>query len=211
MQNPFRSEQAAFRLVWVAVGYFVLIGIGWRIDRWLGLAVFIVLTVAGIAWIMHRGRRVPPVREAPVASPPNEHRVLVVANETVGGAELLAELRKRAASGRTVVFVVCPALNSHVRRWTSDEDGARAAANDRLAASLLAMRATGLDATGEIGDADPLQAIEDALRTFRPDELVVSTHPPGRSHWLEGDVVERARERFAIPLDHVVVDLHAAR
>lgn len=211
MQNPFRSEQAAFRLVWVTVGYFVLIGVGWKIDRWLGLAVFIVLTGAGIVWIMRRGRRTPPVREAPAASPPNEHRVLVVANETVGGAELLEELRRRAADGRTVVFVVCPALNSHVRHWTSDEDGARSAANERLIASLLTMRAAGLDATGEIGDADPLQAIEDALRTFRPDELVVSTHPPGRSHWLERDVVERARERFAIPLDHVIVDLDAAR
>ena len=211
MQNPFRSEQAAFRLVWVAVGYFALIGIGWKIDRWLGLAVFVVLTAGGIAWIMHRGRRVPPVREAPAASPPNEHRVLVVANETVGGAELLDELRRRAADGRTLVFVVCPALNSQVRHWTSDEDGARAAASERLVASLLAMRATGLDATGEIGDADPLQAIEDALRTFRPDELLISTHPPGRSNWLERDVVERARERFEVPLDHVVVDLGAAR
>jgi hypothetical protein len=209
VQNPFRSEQSAFRLVLVTLGYFVLIGIAWEIDRWLGLAVFVVLSAVGIAWIMHRGRRVPPVRETPAASPPDEHRVLVVANETVGGAELLAELRRRAAGGRTVVFVVCPALNSHVKHWTSDEDAARSAANERLLASLIAMRAAGLDATGEIGDADPLQAIEDALRIFRPDELVVSTHPPGRSHWLERDVVERARERFDIPLDHVVVDLDA--
>ena len=71
------------------------------------------------------------------------------------------------------------------------------------------MRAAGLDATGEIGDGDPLQAVEDAMRTFRPDELVVSTHPPGRSHWLERGVVERAEERFALPLTHVVVDLES--
>jgi hypothetical protein len=51
--------------------------------------------------------------------------------------------------------------------------------------------------------------IEDALRTFRPDELIISTHPPGRSHWLERGVVERARERFALPLTHIVVDLDA--
>jgi hypothetical protein len=105
------------------------------------------------------------------------------------------------------VLVVCPALNSPVRHWVSDEDGARAAAGDRLAASLLAMRAVGLDATGEIGDGDPLLAIEDGIRTFRPDELVVSTHPPGRSHWLERGVVEGARERFDVPITHVVVDL----
>jgi GABA permease len=73
------------------------------------------------------------------------------------------------------------------------------------------MRAAGLDAGGEIGDGDPVQAIEDALRTFRPDELIVSTHPPGRSLWLERAVIERARERFDLPLTHVVVDLDAER
>jgi GABA permease len=71
------------------------------------------------------------------------------------------------------------------------------------------MRSAGLEAEGEIGDGDPLQAIEDALRTFQPDELIVSTHPLGRSHWLERGVVEAARERFALPLTHVIVDLDA--
>ena len=71
------------------------------------------------------------------------------------------------------------------------------------------MRATGLEVEGEVGDGDPIQAIEDAVRTFQPDELIISTHPPGRSHWLERGVVERARERFELPLIHVVVDLDA--
>ena len=71
------------------------------------------------------------------------------------------------------------------------------------------MRAAGLQADGEIGDGDPIQAIEDAIRTFRPDELILSTHPEGRSHWLERGVVEKARERFEIELTHVVVDLGA--
>jgi hypothetical protein len=107
------------------------------------------------------------------------------------------------------VLVVCPALNSPLRHWVSDEDDARAAAQKRLDASLESMRATGLDATGEIGDGDPVQAIEDAVRTFQPDELIISTHPLGRSHWLERGVVEKAGERFQIPLTHVVVDLDA--
>ena len=68
----------------------------------------------------------------------------------------------------------------------------------------------GSTARGEIGDGDPLQAIEDALRTFAPDELVISTHPEGRSNWLERGVVEAARERFDLPVTHVVVDLAAA-
>ncbi len=77
----------------------------------------------------------------------------------------------------------------------------------RLEASLAAMRAAGIEARGEVGDGDPLQAIEDALRTFAPDELVISTHPEGRSNWLERGVVTGARDRFALPVTHVVVDL----
>nr|MBA2298579.1 hypothetical protein [Actinomycetota bacterium] len=54
------------------------------------------------------------------------------------------------------------------------------------------------------------QAIEDALRTFGADEIVISTHPEGRSRWLERDVVSQAMERFDVPITHVVVDLDAA-
>ena len=67
----------------------------------------------------------------------------------------------------------------------------------------------GVQATGEVGDGDPLQAIEDALRTFGADEIVISTHPEGRSNWLERNVVGAARERFDVPITHVVVDLEA--
>jgi GABA permease len=96
-----------------------------------------------------------------------------------------------------------------VRTWTSDEDGARAAAQDRLDASLARLRQDGVQASGEVGDGDPLQAIEDAIRTFQPEEIVISTHPEGRSHWLERNVVGAARDRFDLPITHVVVDLQA--
>jgi GABA permease len=207
VRNPIRSEADAFRFVWVTIGYFGLIVIGSVIDVWVGLGVFVVLTAGALAWILRRGQREAPVRQAPAASPPGEHRILVVANETVGGAVLLEEIRRRSTDRRARVLVVCPALNSPLRHWASDEDGAREAAQLRLDESLAAMRAAGLDATGEIGDGDPIQAIEDAVRTFRPDELIVSTHPLGRSHWLERGVVEKARSRFDVPLTHVVVDL----
>ncbi len=106
---------------------------------------------------------------------------------------------------------MCPALNSPLSHWVSDEDGARASASARLEESLATMRAAGINARGEVGDGDPIQAIEDALRTFEPDEIVISTHPEGRSHWLERDVVSAARARFGLPVTHVVVDLAAAR
>ena len=72
---------------------------------------------------------------------------------------------------------------------------------------LDALDRDGFSATGDIGDGDPMQAIEDGLRVFGANEVIVSTHPPGRSNWLERDVVRRARERFDVPITHVVVDL----
>ena len=51
--------------------------------------------------------------------------------------------------------------------------------------------------------------MEDALRLFGADEIIISTHPEGRSHWLEKGIVDAARERFAVPITHVVVDLEA--
>ena len=107
--------------------------------------------------------------------------------------------------------MVCPALNSPLRHWVSDEDGARAAAQERLQESLWRLGDVAIIARGEVGDADPLQAIDDALRTFGPDEIVISTHPEGRSNWLEKGVVTGARERFDVPITHVVVDLAAER
>ena len=207
MRNPIRSEEDAFRFVLLTIGYFALIVIGSVINVWLGVAVFVALT-AGILWwfVMRRTDAEAPVRQAPAPHAPEHYRVLVVANETVGGAQLLETIRERIAGRDARVLVVCPALNSPLRHWASDEDDARSKAQERLDASLVTMQGAGIQAVGEIGDGDPIQAIEDALRTFRPDELLVSTHPPGKSHWLERGVVEKARERFALPVTHVVVD-----
>jgi GABA permease len=194
MKNPFRTEESAFRFLVLTIAYGALIVIGSKINTWIGLTVFIVETTAVAWWLLTQGRR---------------ERPILVANETVGGAPLLNEIRRRSEGVEEHVLVVVPALNSPLKHWVSDEDGAREAAQQRLEASLAAMRKAGIDASGEVGDGDPLQAIEDALRTFAPDELVISTHPEGRSNWLERGVVEGARERFALPVTHVVVDLNA--
>ena len=207
MRNPFRTEEEAFRFVWLTILYAALIVAGSFIDVWVGLGVFVVETALIIWWIFMRGRGERPIQQAPPPHPEGERRILVVANETVGGAPLLEQIRKRSEGVHENVLVVVPALNSPLKHWVSDEDGAREAAQQRLAASLAAMREAGIDARGEVGDSDPLQAIEDALRTFAPDELIISTHPAERSHWLERGVVVGARERFALPVTHVVVDL----
>ncbi len=211
MRNPFRSEAEAFRFVWLTIGYFALIVIASFINRWLGVAVFLGLSGVVAWWLFSHGDAKETQRQAPAPSPPDEHRILVVANETVGGPELLSEIKERAGDRRARILVVCPALNSPLRHWANDEDQARNEAQQRLEHSVQSMRATGLEVEGEVGDGDPIQAIEDAVRTFQPDELIISTHPPGRSHWLERGVVERARSRFDLPLVHVVVDLDADR
>jgi len=209
MENPFRSEAAAFRFVWLTIGYCGLIVIGSVINVWLGVIVFVVLTAVALWWVLSRGKAEAPVRQAPAASPAGEYRILVVANETVGGSALLTAIREHSEGHRAVILVVCPALNSPLKHWVSDEDAAREAARKRLDDSLAVMRAAGMNAHGEIGDGDPLQAIEDALRTFAPDEVIISTHPEGRSNWLERGVVDGAKQRFDLPVTHVVVDLDA--
>lgn len=207
MGNPLRSEQDAFRFLLLTIGYFVLIVIGALIDVWVGVAVFVLLTI-GIVWLVvsRRGRHESPVPEAPASSPPAEHRVLVVANEAVGSAELLEQLEAHAGGRALRVHVVAPALVSRLEQWTNDDGEARAAAQERLDHSVTALRAAGIEADGELGDESPVQAVEDALRTFHPDELVLATHPAGSASWLEQGVVEEVRERFALPLTHVVVD-----
>lgn len=206
MKNPLRDEASAFRVVFLTLGGAVLVALGAWIDTWLGLAVFLVLVAAALLAI--RGgiqQRRPPAHVVHGRGP--TRRILVVANETVGGGELHALLERKVQGVSEDVLVVCPALNSKLHTWLSDEDGARAAAQERLDTSLARLRAAGIVARGEIGDGDPLQALEDALRVFPADEVVVSTHPPGRSNWLEQGVVEQARLRFDVPVTHVVVDL----
>jgi nucleotide-binding universal stress UspA family protein len=208
MRSPLRTEADAFRFLGIViVGAALIVGAA-SVNTWLGVAVAAVV-VGAISWWYWRQ---PSPGRAPVRMLEHEHerhRILVIANETVGGRVLSEELIKRAAGRDAEILVVAPALNSPLRHWVSDEDGARAAAEERVQASVGNLTQTGLAVRGEIGDGDPLQAIEDALRTFGADEIVISTHPLGRSHWLEQGLVEHARERFASPITHVVVDLTA--
>jgi hypothetical protein len=210
VKNPLRSEADAFQFLLGAVVYFAAIAIAGVINAWAGLAVFIVLT-GGVVWWWYRSRQVVAPRQTASThrGGPGERRILVIANETVGGGPLREQIKQRSSGYETTVLVVSPALNSPLRHWASDEDPARAAAQQRLEASLQRLRENGIEASGEVGDAEPLQAIEDAVRTFGPDEIIISTHPEGRSHWLERGVVIGARERFAVPITHVVVDLEA--
>jgi hypothetical protein len=97
------------------------------------------------------------------------------------------------------VLVVAPALNSWLRHWVSDEDAARSRAQERVAAWLDRFERTGVHAQGRVGDADPLQAIADALPTFPADEIVIAGQSE-RSTRLADELVAGAHRRFRLPV-----------
>jgi GABA permease len=138
------------------------------------------------------------------------YRLLVVSNETVEGDALHELIARRSALQPTQVIVVAPALNNRVGHWVSDEDDARAA-EARLDRALSRLEDAGVRADGWLGDADPLRAIDDALRVFPADALILATHPESQSNWLEHRLVQRARAAFDVPITHLVVDVAAHR
>jgi hypothetical protein len=133
-------------------------------------------------------------------------RLLVIANETLASRDVRDLVTHRAAGRAAEVLVVAPALSGRLAYWASDDSRARRAAEARLRACLDALAADGIAVEGAVGDADPLLALDDALALFRADEVLIATHPPGASCWLERDVVARARARVAAPVHHVVVE-----
>lgn len=213
MHNPLRSEADAFR--WV-----VVIGLGAASVVALTLITRPAIGVAwaaaligfgvGLAWRSSRGSL--PHSVAVSRGGDDKYRMLVVANQTVGGRALLAEIENRARGRRNEILVVTPALTgSRAEHWASDVDEAMELARQRMELSLLAIQESGLRARGQVGDSEPNVAIEDALREFPADEIIISTHPPERSRWLEQGVVERARDEIELPVTHVIVDLEAEK
>jgi hypothetical protein len=212
MHNPLRSEADAFRwVVVIGVAAVSVIGLTLLTRPAVGVvwAALLLGFGTGVAYRNSRGslsRSVEVTRDGD-----GKHRMLVVANETIGGEALLTEIRERCRGRDCEIFVITPALAvSRAEHWASDVDEAMELARQRMELSLIEIDRLGLRARGEIGDSDPNVAIEDALRVFPADEIVISTHPPERSRWLEHGVVDKARERIDLPITHVVVDLSAA-
>jgi GABA permease len=213
MRNPIRSETDAF---YVAIGGGALIGasvaLGALVDGLAGVALFVGGLIGALSWDFANrdSDRLRPLRDAAAegsTAPSARRRVLVIANRTLPGEELRALLRRRGAGGAEL-HVVAPILASRVHYIASDVDAELAEARRRLDTALDWARAEGLRATGKVGDPNAaLGAIEDELRLFGADEVIISTHPPGRSNWLETGIVERLRDELDVPVTHVVVDL----
>jgi hypothetical protein len=136
-----------------------------------------------------------------VAARTGQANVLVVANETVLGDQLLRRIRQRAAQGPAAFLLVCP---------QSDPGQAEhPEAERRLRAALATLRDEGIEAHGQVAHPDPYTAAMQVIEDERVDEVIVSTFPGERSGWLRRDVVGRLRKDAGVPVEHVVADLPA--
>jgi len=123
-------------------------------------------------------------------------RTLVVANQTVGGRELLEHLKKKAADEPRRFIVIAPQAGGN-GDFTGD-------AHERLAHTLQEMQDAGLEAIGQVVHPDPYTAIQNALQFYAPDDIVISTFPETRSGWMRSDLIGRIESSTGKPVEHVV-------
>ena len=212
MRNPIRDETDAFHLALGGAGLTAAsVTTGAFVNPIAGGTLFVGALIGALVWEIsgQDPDRRRPLREAAAegrrAAPSPRSRVLVVANRTLQGEELAARLRNRAA-GDSELRIVAPILVSRARYRASDVDQEIEEAHERLAAALVWARSEGIRASGKVGDPMvALGAIEDELRVFAADEVLISTYPPGMSNWLETNIVARLEEELDIPVTHVIV------
>ncbi|MDX6668943.1 MAG: hypothetical protein QOK04_2323 [Solirubrobacteraceae bacterium] len=135
-------------------------------------------------------------------------KVLVVANETLGGRNLLDAVEERARAGDASFVLVVPQHRPRHGGIIYDE-AVRDAAQVRIDLATQFLGAEGIEVEAEVGDEDAYLATMDAIAEVRPDEIIVSTHPTTQSGWLRHDLVQRIADASGLPVEHVVVDLDA--
>jgi hypothetical protein len=180
MRNPLRSEAEAYRFLGVVIVGAAVIIAGAYINTWVGVAVAVIVFVAIGWWLMHEP--VPGAADPPPmvtsGTPPGTHRVLVIAPP---GTETLT------VPDGAEILVVVPALSSTAEALTGAVDDRREDAE--TTAATLESRLQG--ARVEVGADDPALAVEDALRVFGADEVLVAG---------DDGMLESIRERVALPV-----------
>ncbi len=142
---------------------------------------------------------------------PGAKHVLVVANETLAGSELLDAVRARAVQGPIRAVVIAP-VNEPSAGYVVYRNSRRATAGRRVDRMVAALREAGIPAHGDVFEGGPIAAVEDVLALEDIDELIVSTHPEEKSGWLRRRNVLGELRRLAgtRPFTHVVSDVAAA-
>jgi hypothetical protein len=134
-------------------------------------------------------------------------KILVVANETLTGDELLDAVRASVGDSGALVVVIAP-VNAPREGYVVYDNTRRAAAGRRLNRTLEGFREAGIAAAGHVVDNDPLAAVKDAIAIEEPDELIVSTHPEATSGWRRRNLLDEIRKAAGpIPVQHVVSDV----
>jgi len=212
VRSPFHSEQEAFRfLLLLILGLLPVVLAAALGPTWLALAVLAVVLVILAARVAQlrmrklRGLALPVKMAPPHMGSAAERRVLVVANDTLGEEALLREVERLACVPDTHLLLLVPALISPGARLTGAIDGLLDQARVRLKTALDRV-GHGLVVAGEISEADPLQAIEDTFAIFAPDEVIVSTRSERAASGLEPRLAGLVRERFAVPVRHLVFE-----
>ena len=131
-----------------------------------------------------------------LAAESGQQNVLVIANETVLGRQLLDKIRERAARGAASFLIVSPQSDS--------ADVSHPEADRRLRRAVAELRGDGIDAHGQVAHPDPFSAALEAIREERVDEIIVSTFGPEKSGWLRRDLVDRLRSETSLPVEHVM-------
>ena len=134
--------------------------------------------------------------------------ILVVANQTIAGANLLECVRERAAEPDTSFTIVVP-MTPPRSGYVIYDDAVRDAAQVRLDLALSYLRGEDIVAGGEVGDEDPFTATLDAIHEYHPDEVIISTLPQATSGWLRRDLIERIQDSTDVPVTHIVSDIDA--
>lgn len=214
MRVPFRTESDALRVTvaLAALGGVSLL-VGWLFSLPYGVVMFAAGLAAGVTFEVagsetDRRSGLREAADAPHAGDRARH-VLVVASATLCGDDLLRELR---AGGTDAEFdVLAPILSSRSHYWASDLDRERERAQERLRASLAWAAEQGFAAKGEVGDPDPLVAIEDELREFGADEIIIATRPGEDSSWLAKRMLSHLARELDVPVRQVAVADDAPR
>ena len=212
MRVPFKTESDAFR---VAVALGLLVGtavlVGWLASRAYGVVVFAAGVAAGITFELAgretgRGSALQEAADAPHlhgASGGTRH-VLVVTSVKLAGEELRRELAAAGGAG-VELDVLVPILASRSHYLASDLDRERVEARERLEASLAWAAEQGFAAKGEVGDPDPLLAIEDELRDFGADEVIIVTHSGERTSWLANRMLGHLARELDVPVREIAL------
>ncbi|HEX3238921.1 MAG TPA: hypothetical protein VHR18_02155 [Solirubrobacterales bacterium] len=134
------------------------------------------------------------------------HRLLAIVTDEIEGPEPIEEIRRAGNGDGVELRVVVPAVEANPLRHTlGDVDEPRAEAEERLGRVLATLRGNGIEAAGEVGDPDPVQAAQDALLKAPADEVLIFEHEDAQARWFEQGMFEKAQAGLDPPLRMVVL------